>query len=126
MIDHTGLVVSDIEKSSKWYKIALSSIGYVKLMAFSKAITQTTDVAGFGEESNGKPDFWISAATPAKPLNQSPNHIAFRAQNRLQVDQFYEEAIRAGGRDNGKPGLRPNYHENYYSAFVTQLMLGSH
>lgn len=117
MIDHTGVIVSNIEKSSKWYENALKSIGYVKLMEFSKAITQTTDIAGFGEANTGKPDFWISAATPARPINES-RHIAFRAQNRLQVDQFYKEAINAGGKDNGKPGLRPHYHEHYYGAFV--------
>lgn len=118
MIDHTGVIVTNIEKSGKWYEEALRAIGYTKLMAFSKAITQTTDVAGFGEESTGKPDFWISAATPGRPVNQSPSHIAFRASNRQQVDGFYKAAIDSGGKDNGKPGLRPHYHENYYSAFV--------
>lgn len=118
MIDHTGVIVSDIEKSGKWYESALKAIGYVKLMEFSKAITQTTDVAGFGEENTGKPDFWISAATKNRPVNKSPSHIAFRAQNRLQVDQFYKEAINAGGKDNGQPGPRPHYHEHYYGAFV--------
>jgi len=118
VIDHTGVVVSNIKKSSKWYEDALRSIGYVKLMEFGKAITQTTEVAGFGEESTGKPDFWISGKTASKPVNKPAIHIAFRAQNRLQVDEFYKAAINAGGKDNGKPGLRPHYHEHYYGAFV--------
>ncbi|OQX68780.1 MAG: hypothetical protein B6A08_08800 [Sorangiineae bacterium NIC37A_2] len=57
------------------------------------------------------------AAHEAPP--QSPRvHIAFRAENRAQVRAFYEAALRAGGTDNGPPGPRPHYHENYYGAFV--------
>ena len=47
-----------------------------------------------------------------------PDHVAFRAQKRKEVDAFYKAAMAAGGRDNGPPGLRPHYHENYYGAFV--------
>ena len=45
-------------------------------------------------------------------------HVAFRADNRAEVDAFHEAAMAAGGRDNGAPGLRPHYHPNYYGAFV--------
>ncbi|EEZ29916.1 glyoxalase/bleomycin resistance protein/dioxygenase [Brucella pinnipedialis M292/94/1] len=45
-------------------------------------------------------------------------HVAFSAGTRSEVDRFYEAAIAAGGRDNGKPGLRPHYHPDYYAAFV--------
>jgi predicted lactoylglutathione lyase len=45
-------------------------------------------------------------------------HIAFRAESRAAVDAFYAAAIAAGGKDNGPPGPRPHYHENYYGAFV--------
>ena len=45
-------------------------------------------------------------------------HLAFKAANREQVDSFYKAAIDAGGEDNGAPGLRPQYHANYYAAFV--------
>lgn len=69
-------------------------------------------VLGYGVPP--KPDFWIHEGEP-----QSPRvHIAFRAENRAQVRAFYEAAIRAGGTDNGPPGPRPHYHENYYGAFV--------
>lgn len=44
--------------------------------------------------------------------------MAFVAETREQVDQFYKAALAAGGRDNGAPGLRPHYHQNYYGAFV--------
>jgi predicted lactoylglutathione lyase len=44
--------------------------------------------------------------------------VAFRVNTRAMVDAFYQAAMAAGGRDNGKPGLRPHYHEHYYAAFV--------
>ncbi len=118
MIDHTGIIVSDFNKSKLWYTSALSSINYAKLMEFNKAVTKITDVAGFGDKNLAKPDFWISLMTKDKLISIVAQHIAFRAETRQQVDQFYEAAIEAGGIDNGKPGLRPHYHENYYGAFV--------
>jgi catechol 2,3-dioxygenase-like lactoylglutathione lyase family enzyme len=45
-------------------------------------------------------------------------HLAFTARNRRQVEAFHRAALEAGGRDNGAPGLRPQYHANYYAAFV--------
>lgn len=50
--------------------------------------------------------------------NRQPLHIAFRADSREQVDAFWQAALAAGGKDNGAPGLRPNYHASYYAAFV--------
>ncbi len=45
-------------------------------------------------------------------------HLAFAAENRQQVEAFYRAALEAGGKDNGSPGLRPQYHANYYAAFI--------
>lgn len=112
MIDHTGLVVSDFERSKRFYVTALAPIGYAMLAEFPASITGHTDVAGFGEPP--KPDFWISRGTP----NQPPIHIAFRVGSRALVEAFYQAAMTAGGRDNGAPGLRPHYHPHYYGAFV--------
>lgn len=67
---------------------------------------------GFGK--NGKAELWFGkGGTP-----QLPMHIAFTADNRKQVDQFYEAALAAGGKDNGAPGIREIYHPNYYGAFI--------
>ena len=121
MIDHTGVIVSNFESSCKWYEAALKSIDYAKLMEFDAAVTGSKHVAGFGELATAKPDFWISCSTKDKPVNSGGRHVAFRAQNRKQVDEFYSAAIKAGGKCNGKPGLRPHYHENYYGAFVLDL-----
>jgi catechol 2,3-dioxygenase-like lactoylglutathione lyase family enzyme len=112
MIDHTGVAVSDFEKSRTFYAAALRPIGYELLAEFPAAVTGGADVAGFGEPP--KPDFWINRGAPNKP----PIHVAFRVNSRALVDAFYSAAVAAGGRSNGAPGLRPHYHSNYYGAFV--------
>lgn len=112
MLDHTGVAVSDYEKSKAFYGRALGAIGYQLLMELPTEVTGGVHVAGFGEPP--KPDFWITGGTPNKP----PIHIAFRVTTRAAVRAFYEAAIAAGGRDNGPPGPRPHYHPCYYGAFV--------
>jgi len=112
MIDHTGVIVSDFEASKIFYNTALAPLGFEKLMEFPAAVTGHTDVAGYGPAP--KAEFWISRGTPIVP----PIHIAFRAERREQVDAFYAAALKAGGRDNGAPGIRAHHHPNYYSAFV--------
>lgn len=112
MIDHTGIIVSDIKTSKAFYEKALAPIGYALILELPASVTGHADVAGFGEPP--KPDFWISGGTPNKP----PIHIAFRVASRAKVDAFYKAAMEAGGMDNGSPGLRPHYHPNYYGAFV--------
>lgn len=115
MIDHTGINVSDFIKSKEFYSRALSAIGYSLLVELPASVTGSTDVAGFGEPP--KPDFWVSKGSP----NDPPIHVAFRVATRAQVDAFFNAAIAAGGRDHGKPGIRPHYHPNYYGAFVLDL-----
>jgi catechol 2,3-dioxygenase-like lactoylglutathione lyase family enzyme len=72
MIDHTGAVVSDFNKSKAFYSAALAPIGYKLMLEFPASVTGHTNVAGFGEPP--KPDFWISRGTPNKP----PVHVAFQ------------------------------------------------
>lgn len=112
MIDHTGVVVSDFDKSTAFYKLALAPIGYVLLMEVSAEQTGSNPAAGFGVPP--KPDFWIAGGAPNRP----PVHVAFRVTSHDLVDAFYAAAIAAGGRDNGPPGLRAHYHPDYYGAFV--------
>lgn len=112
MIDHTGIIVSDIKTSKAFYEKALTPIGYALILELPASVTGHADVAGFGEPP--KPDFWISGGTPNKP----PVHIAFRVASRAKVEAFYKAAMEAGGTENGPPGLRPHYHPNYYGAFV--------
>jgi catechol 2,3-dioxygenase-like lactoylglutathione lyase family enzyme len=112
MIDHTGLNVSDPVKSKHFYDQALAAIGYKVVMEVPKEYTDGTVVLGYGVPP--KADFWVSEGTPNKPHI----HVAFVAESRKQVDDFYKAALAAGGKCNGKPGLRPHYHQDYYGAFV--------
>ena len=105
MIDHAGVTVSNVTRSKAFYRAALAPLGYQVLMEFEQFV-------GYGVPP--KPDFWIGQGTPNVP----GVHVAFRAESRAMVDAFYEAAMAAGGNDNGPPGPRPQYHENYYGAFV--------
>lgn len=105
MIDHVSFHVKDYAASKAFYLAALAPLGYELMMEFG-------EVGGFGVKP--KPDFWIA---PTKG-EIAPAHIAFSAKSREEVAAFYEAALAAGGKDNGPPGLRPNYHPGYYGAFV--------
>ena len=105
MIDHLSLRVADFGRSKRFFEAALAPLGYKTLMEFPGP------VAGLG--ADGKPDFWIA---PGK--TGEATHIAFATAQRSVVDAFYRAAIAAGGRDNGGPGLRREYHPTYYGAFV--------
>ncbi|MGI8525430.1 MAG: VOC family protein [Pseudolabrys sp.] len=111
MIDHLGLPVSDYQRAKIFYTQALAPLGYVLVMEVPQD-KHDCPAAGFG--ANGKPDFWIGAEGG---LNRAV-HIALAAKDRTTVDAFYRAALAAGGRDNGAPGLRPQYHPDYYGAFV--------
>jgi catechol 2,3-dioxygenase-like lactoylglutathione lyase family enzyme len=108
MIDHISLVVRDYETSKKFFVEALGPLGYSVLREFD---TPDGKVAGLGADN--KPDFWIAAG----PIGRA-THIAFAAKDRAAVAAFHSAAIKAGGRDNGAPGIRAQYHPNYYGAFV--------
>ena len=113
MIDHTGVAATNYEQSKQFYSRALAPLGYQLMMEVPKEFTGGRGVAGFGVPP--KPDFWLAENATA---NKPPLHIAFRADSRAIVDAFYKAALAAGGRDNGPPGPRPQYHANYYGAFV--------
>jgi catechol 2,3-dioxygenase-like lactoylglutathione lyase family enzyme len=114
ILDHVGINVTDGARSKAFYAQALAPLGITLLMDFGTA-------SGFGR--NGKPEFWISAGkttfqTPEQIAVITPVHICLVAKDRAEVDAFYAAAIAAGAKDNGKPGLRPEYHAKYYGAFV--------
>ena len=111
-LDHMGLTVSDYERAKAFYVAALKPLGGGIVMEFPYGTIGPFASAGLGVV--GKPFFWISAGDKTAPHL----HVAFRAETREQVDQFYAAAIEAGGTDNGPPGLRLHYHANYYGAFV--------
>jgi len=113
-LDHIGINVTDYGRSKTFYERALAPLGITLVMEYGKA-------AGFGR--NKKPDFWIgegktSFQKPEHLAHITPVHVCFTAKSRAEVEAFHAAALAAGGRDNGKPGLRPEYHANYFGAFV--------
>lgn len=104
MLDHISLRVTDIARSKRFYEKALKPLGYALVMEFPEA-------CGFGV--GGKPDFWL-----AKSDKTVPTHVAFASPDRKTVAAFHAAALEAGAKDNGAPGPRPHYHQNYYGAFV--------
>ncbi len=113
MIDHMGIPVTDIAKSRSFYEAALGPLGMsVQMEVTSQQTSDGTAAPGFGVP--GEKIFWIGdGEKPGEGI-----HVAFRADRRAQVDQFHAAALKAGGRDNGAPGPRPDYGSNYYAAFV--------
>lgn len=112
MIDHMALQVSDLKTSQHFYDNALAPIGYKRIMEEPQVFGEGGLVLGWGDSL--KTDFWTRDGLKTEPIL----HIAFRADSRKQVDEFYKAALAAGGKDNDKPGLRKEYHENYYAAYV--------
>ncbi|WP_323845803.1 VOC family protein [Microbulbifer magnicolonia] len=105
MLDHIGLHVHSYERSKEFYRLALAPLGYELILEYD-------EWAGFGWAD--KPDLWIKGGK-----STAPNlHIAFRAEDRNTVREFYRVAIDAGGKDNGAPGVREQYHPDYYAAYV--------
>ena len=107
MFDHVKFGVSDYAASKSFFLKALEPLGI--------AIA-----------SEGAPTYGIELCTKAKAslclfqTQEKPAHLhlAFTAERRQQVEDFYRAALEAGAKDNGAPGLRPQYHANYYAAFV--------
>jgi len=113
MLDHISLGTANLARARKFYDAALKPLGYKMVLP----------VPGYGYgygAAKGDAKFWIGLplAKRRKPRASAGTHVAFMAENRKAVDAFYKAAIRAGAKDNGKPGLRPEYHANYYGAFV--------
>lgn len=105
LIDHIGIAISDYDRSKQFYSKVLATLDITLVM-------EVEGWAGFGKDD--KAEFWFGPDEIVQP----PMHIAFLAENREKVDQFYKVAIAAGAKDNGGPGLRPIYHAQYYGAFV--------
>ncbi len=107
VIDHVTVGVSDLRRSREFYARALLPLGFAEIRSRPEA-----DEVEFGLDEAD--DFAIST----RYGTSSPVHVAFAADRREQVDAFYAAALAAGGRDNGAPGLRPEYSPDYYGAFV--------
>jgi catechol 2,3-dioxygenase-like lactoylglutathione lyase family enzyme len=109
MIDHMSIGVREMARSKQFYDAALQPLGY-------QCLSESVGSCGYGGDAVG---FWVGVADrPVPPDEASGLHVCFTAPTRRSVDAFHAAALAAGGRDNGKPGLRPDYDANYYAAFV--------
>lgn len=109
MFDHVSIGVADMARAKRFYDAALKPLGYTRL-------SDGAESAGYGVKSVG---LWLgTTASPVKPDPTSGLHFCFVAKDRSAVDAFHAAALKAGGKDNGKPGLRPDYGPTYYAAFA--------
>lgn len=99
MLDHIQIDVRDLERSIAFYKAALAPLGY-------QLIYEVNGSAGFA--THGSIDFCLQSGKQTLPRM----HVAFRAEKRVKVRAFHEAALKAGGKDNGPPGIREMYHPN--------------
>jgi hypothetical protein len=109
MLDHVFFRVTSSQFDSivAWYLAALAPLGYFKT-------ADKGDSVGLGQRE-GQAPFWIATHENS---TASGIHLAFKANDHESVDKFFEEAIKAGGTDDGKPGLRTRFHPTYYAAYV--------
>jgi catechol 2,3-dioxygenase-like lactoylglutathione lyase family enzyme len=109
MLSHVSIGVKDLAKSRGFYDAALKPLGY-------KCLVEGGEYAGYGAK---EPELWLLAAKhPVPPNEGSGLHFCLDANTRADVDAFHAAAVKGGGKDNGKPGVRKDYGENYYAAFV--------
>lgn len=115
MLDHIAFTVSNLERSVTFYKAALAPLGIALLYEVTPEMSGAEGHAGFGSVGgDGRAYFWLGTGKS----KSGHTHLAFAAKDRKAVAAFYEAAIKAGGKDNGLPGLRPHYHKDYFGAFV--------
>lgn len=116
MLHHLSLGVSDIERSARFYDAALGALGYVRVW---EDICPGDDDQAVGYGLPGGDDKLAIKLRGANARAPGPGfHLAFAAASRAAVDAFHDAALRNGGQDNGAPGLRPDYGDDYYAAFV--------
>jgi catechol 2,3-dioxygenase-like lactoylglutathione lyase family enzyme len=109
MFDHVSIGVSNVARTKKFYDAALQPLGYSRLSDGDASL-------GYGQDGVR---LWVSASDSPVPADPASGlHFCFAAPTRKSVDAFHKAAIAAGGKDNGKPGLRADYGEAYYAAFV--------
>jgi catechol 2,3-dioxygenase-like lactoylglutathione lyase family enzyme len=109
VIDHISVGVGDLERSARFYETTLAPLG------LARVVTRPATI-GFGK---AYPEFWINLRVGMKPVEpESGVHICLRAKSTAEVDAFHAAALKAGGRSDGAPGLRPHDRVRYYAAFI--------
>lgn len=110
MLHHLSFGVADLQRSGAFYDAVLVPLGFVRVWEDNEAV-------GYGQPG-GEDEFALKRVAQGLSVPGRGFHLAFSADSRAAVDCFHDAALRHGGRDNGAPGLRPDYGEHYYAAFV--------
>jgi catechol 2,3-dioxygenase-like lactoylglutathione lyase family enzyme len=114
-LDHVSVGVKDIRRAKAFYDAALAPLGMTPVMP----VEIGGQLVGVGYGTAGKPSFWIQFPINGQGASMGNGvHIAFRADTRQGVDEFFLAAMEHGGIEDGRPGLRSEYHPDYYGAFV--------
>ena len=109
MLNHVSIGVRDIARAKSFYDAALKPLGYTCLSTGDESL-------GYGKDGV---ELWIGLTKKPVPADQASGlHFCFDAPSRKSVDAFHAAALKSGGKDNGKPGLRADYGANYYAAFA--------
>ncbi|HWE17217.1 MAG TPA: VOC family protein [Hyphomicrobiaceae bacterium] len=109
MLNHVSIGVRDVARAKRFYDAALAPLGY-------RCLSDSPGSLGYGRDAVA---LWISKVERPVPANAGSGlHVCFDAPTRKSVSAFHAAAVKAGGRDNGKPGLRADYGPDYYAAFV--------
>jgi catechol 2,3-dioxygenase-like lactoylglutathione lyase family enzyme len=112
MIDHISIGVNDLKASAAFYKAVLAPLDY-------ELRDDRPETVGFGRRGKPHSEFWLNARPGmAKVSPDSGTHICLRTRTPGSIKAFYDAAIRLGASDDGAPGLRPGYSNNYYAAFI--------
>ncbi len=109
ILSHVSIGVTDFERSAAFYDAVLPTLGCRRVMGFPGAVA-------YGKAF---PEFWVQTPIDGQPGSVgNGTHIGFIAPSREAVQAFHQAALAAGAKDDGAPGLRPNYGEAYYGCFV--------
>lgn len=109
MLNHVSIGVRSVEKSKAFYDSVLAVLGY-------KCLYKSDGALGYGKE---QPVFWVNRAeAPVPSDSRSGLHFCFNAPDSGSVRKFHSAGLKAGGKDNGAPGVRTEYGDDYYAAFL--------
>ncbi|HRD78569.1 MAG TPA: VOC family protein [Hyphomicrobiaceae bacterium] len=109
MIDHVSLSVSDMARSTRFYRAALEPLGY-------RCLTESSERAAFGKRY---PELWLNARPGMRPIEAATGaHICLRARTKSEIEAFHAGALAAGGTCDGPPGMRKALMVDYFAAFV--------
>lgn len=115
MIDHGSIGVTNMTRAKAFYDSVLAPLGMEPVFP----VEIGGRLVGIGYGTPNKPSFWVQLPINGQPASQGNGvHIAFAAETRAAVDAFYLASLEHGGVEDGRPGLREDYHPNYYAAFV--------